>query len=213
MIVGEKIKLKVCGMRDEANIMEVATISPDYMGFIFYEGSPRYVGRDFLVPAALPAEIRRVGVFVNERAETIVAMAERNRLDLIQLHGNESPQMCASLKNRGFKVIKAFGVDGAFDFSKTSDYREVTDFFLFDTRGPLFGGNATSFDWKVLERFSGKRFFLGGGISAANIAGVIALGHPDLHAVDVNSGAEVRPGVKDPARVSALRKFVDQQHE
>src|SRR4051812_20261752 len=132
-----KIKLKVCGMRDTFNISEIASLCPDYMGFIFYKGSSRFVGEKFVVPHDLPAVIQRVGVFVNEDAEQILQVAKSNRLDFVQLHGQESPELCRVVAKNGLRVIKAFNVDDRFDFSGTAEYVGVADFFLFDARGPL----------------------------------------------------------------------------
>lgn len=200
------MKLKVCGMRDEVNIAEVASLRPDYMGFIFYPNSKRYVGDNFIVPETLPSEIARVGVFVDEEKSVILQKAAVSQLRYIQLHGSETAEFCSDLKANGLGVIKAFGVDIRFDFNNLAPYRHVVDFFLFDARGEMAGGNGITFDWRSLQRYDQKvPFFLSGGISPENITDVRDLKNMNLHAVDINSGVEIRPGIKDPARIRDLQ--------
>ena len=141
-MTGTAIKLKICGMRDRANIERVAEIAPDYMGFIFYEKSPRFVAETFDVTAVLQPSITGVGVFVNESAESILQTLARSGLNWVQLHGDEKPEVAHKLKDEGITVIKVFSVDDEFDFSVTRPYLNYADYFLFDTRGKLFGGNA-----------------------------------------------------------------------
>ena len=148
-------------MRDAENIAAVASLRPQYLGFIFYPKSPRFVGESFDIPANLPASIKRVGVFVNESNAVIIAKSKALKLDLVQLHGNESPAQCGELKATGLGVIKVFSIDDDFDFELTKPYREVVDYFLFDTKGKYYGGNATTFNWKVLDKVrSGNTIFL-----------------------------------------------------
>ncbi len=192
------IHLKVCGMRDPLNIAEVGALDPDYMGFIFYRGSKRFVGEDFLVPDELSTAIKRVGVFVNEDTDVMLRVARNNRLDYLQLHGQESVDQCARVSGEGLAVIKTFNVDSMFDFAVTSKYVGVTDFFLFDTKGSLPGGNGSSFDWSYLKSYNQEvPFFLSGGISADNIQSIESLKGMNIHAVDVNSGVERSPALKD----------------
>lgn len=184
------IKLKICGMRDEANIQAVGDLHPDYMGFIFYDKSPRYVGKDFKVPNVPNA----VGVFVNESNDRILETGVK----IVQLHGNESPERCASLKSKGLTVIKAFSIDDDFDFEKTKPYSDVTDYFLFDTKGKYYGGNAYPFDWNKLNEYDqSKPFFLSGGLNAQNLNNLDLLNGMNLYAIDLNSGVEDTPGIKN----------------
>ena len=200
------MKLKVCGMRDEVNIAEVASLRPDYMGFIFYPNSKRYVGDNFIVPETLPSEIARVGVCVDEEKNVILQKAAVSQLRYVQLHGSETAEFCADLKANGFGVIKAFGVDIRFDFNDLAPYRHVVDFFLFDARGEMAGGNGITFDWSCLQRYDQKiPFFLSGGISPENIIDVRDLNNMNLHAIDINSGVEIKPGMKDPVRILDLQ--------
>lgn len=203
-----KITLKICGMRDPANIAEVAALQPDYMGFIFYEQSPRYVGKDFVMPAVQPS-VKRVGVFVNEETDKILNKVTQYTLDFIQLHGNESPEQCRELQDKGANIIKAFSLDGDFDFKSVRAYADCVRYFLFDTKGKYFGGNAASFDWTLLQRYDQHiPFFLSGGISAENVSGLKGIKNLNLYALDVNSGAENSPGVKDIDKIKELKRVV-----
>jgi phosphoribosylanthranilate isomerase len=200
-----EVKLKVCGMRDAENVLGVAALQPDYMGFIFYQKSPRFVGEDFLVPEAFPVDIKKVGVFVNETPEKMLALARTLQLDYLQLHGNESVEVCAVIKQAGIGVIKVFSVDDDFDFAVTKPYQSVVDFFLFDTKGKYYGGNAQAFDWSVLQRYDQQiPFFLSGGIAPDNVTNIAALKNMNLHALDVNSGVEVQPALKSIEKINTL---------
>ena len=199
------IKLKICGMREGENILQVAAAGPDLMGFVFYGQSPRYVWPRFRLPDAFPNPIQKVGVFVNATAQHIVDVVLRHRLDYAQLHGDESPGCCRALKEEGIKVIKAFSVDDGFDFEQVNPYQENVDYVLFDTRGAGRGGNGVPFDWALLEKYKGNvPFFLSGGISPGNIGRVRGLRHNLLFAIDVNSGIENSPGTKDMAKLNEL---------
>jgi phosphoribosylanthranilate isomerase len=204
-----KMKLKICGMRYPENIVEIAGLQPDYLGFIFYEKSPRYAGD--LAPEvvrALPASILKTGVFVNATAKFIAETTEKYRLDLIQLHGNEPPETCLALRKIR-PVIKAISVAAATDIATASAYQNAVDYFLFDTKTPLFGGSGTQFDWSALEAYTDDTpFFLSGGIGADDAERLKTLQHPQLYAIDVNSRFETAPGMKDAV---ALRKFINAQ--
>lgn len=201
----KNIGMKVCGMRDPGNIAEVSQLHPDFLGFIFYPPSPRYVGEDFKMPT-LPADIRRVGVFVNEANAVILQMVRDHSLDFVQLHGHESVDQCRELKAKGVGVIKVFSVDDEMDFEITHGYRDTVDYFLFDTKGNLYGGNAMRFNWDVLARYDlNVPFFLSGGIAPEHVSDIKRLENINLVAIDVNSGVEVRPGLKDPRRIEAIK--------
>lgn len=203
------IKIKVCGMRDQENILEVARLRPDYMGFIFYDKTPRYVGADFMIPKDFPASTKRVGVFVNESVEEILKKVAAFNLDFVQLHGNETVAACAELKECGVGVIKVFSVDDEMDFSITEAYEQVVDFFLFDTRGKLYGGNAMTFDWNVLTRYNQKiPFFLSGGITPDNVEDVKPVAALNLRAIDVNSGVELQPALKDVQKIKTIQSIL-----
>jgi phosphoribosylanthranilate isomerase len=200
-----RVKIKVCGMKEAGNIREVAALHPDYMGFIFYEKSPRYVGAEFDLPGDIATIINRVGVFVNQSASFIRDMVARHRLNYVQLHGDESVKYCEELKLAGISVIKAFRVDEEVDFNETKEYEAVSDFFLFDTKGKLYGGNAVPFNWDLLNRYNQSiPFFLSGGIQPANIGELAGLSSLNIHAIDINSGVEDQPGLKNINKISAI---------
>jgi phosphoribosylanthranilate isomerase len=204
------IRLKVCGMRNMDNILQVSALNPDYMGFIFYEASPRYVGSDFIVPAKLLPSVKRVGVFVNHSLDFVIETMRRNQLHYAQLHGDESVSFCEELKQQGVKVIKVFRVDEDFDFGSTTQYESVSDFFLFDTKGKLYGGNATPFDWDLLNQYNqAVPFFLSGGIQPESIQEIKKLSSLNIHSIDVNSGVEERTGFKN---INKISEIINQLH-
>jgi phosphoribosylanthranilate isomerase len=204
-----KIKLKICGMREAHNIMDVTSLKPDYLGFIFYSKSQRFVGDDFILPANLSPDVLRVGVFVNETSSAILDKAKTYNLDYIQLHGNETPSQCAELGQLGLGIIKVFSVGDDFDFETTKPYKPVVDYFLFDTKGKHYGGNASTFNWDLLKQYDQEiPFFLSGGLSSENIGEVSKLDGMNLHALDVNSGVEISPGVKDSLKVKQLNEIL-----
>lgn len=205
MELDKNIRIKVCGMRDAGNIAEVSQLQPDFLGFIFYAPSPRFVGENFSMPP-LPSSIRRVGVFVNEATRVILQKVKEHTLEFVQLHGQESVAQCRDLKASGVGVIKVFSVDDDTDFSITAPYRDAVDYFLFDTKGKFYGGNAMRFNWDVLSRYDQRvPFFLSGGIRPEHMEEINALSDLNLAAIDVNSGVEVRPGYKDPHKIKAIR--------
>ena len=213
MIRGKDVRLKVCGMRDSQNIVAVGERRPEYMGFIFYQKSPRYVGEEFMVPDGLPRTVQRVGVFVNETTEVMLVKAKKYSLNALQLHGMETPEQCEALRAEGYKVIKVLSVDSAFDFQKTVPYKNVADLFLFDTKGTYYGGNAVPFDWQLLRQYDQSvPFFLSGGLSPENVGSIVSLLDMNLYALDVNSGVESAPGMKSLARLDALKDALEQNN-
>lgn len=207
------MKLKVCGMK--MNPDEVATLDPDYMGLIFWEKSPRFVNG--LMPS-ISNKIKKVGVFVNASIEEILAKVAKYGLKLVQLHGQESPELCKQIQEVGIIVIKVFGVDENFDFSVLTPYEAVCDYYLFDTKGKLPGGNGYTFDWEVLEGYpSTKPFFLSGGIGLENIDDILTfLYRPEsryCYAIDVNSKFEIQPGHKDIETLKEFKKKVEREAE
>ena len=194
-------------MRDAGNILEIAALSPDYMGFIFYEKSPRFVGADFVIPAELNPMIRRVGVFVKAGVSAIENALQRHRLDVIQLHGGEAVDVVQEVKSLGVEVWKVFSVDEQFDFAATLEYEGVADRFLFDSKGKYYGGNAVAFDWNKLNEYHQRHsFLLSGGLTVENVGGVSSIAAMNLPGIDINSGAEIKPGLKDPQKV---KSFID----
>jgi phosphoribosylanthranilate isomerase len=201
-----KIKLKICGMREAGNIRAVAALKPDYLGFIFYSGSPRFVGTDFVMPEGLTPEMKKVGVFVNEPVAQILDAAGKHKLDLIQLHGNEDPDLCQELRDHGLPIIKVFAIDDTSDFADTKRFAPFSDYFLFDTKGKYFGGNAKTFNWDILRKYDQQKpFFLSGGLSERNIEGLAGLKEMNLHAADLNSGVEFSAAVKDVSKIISVK--------
>ena len=209
------MKLKICGMKYPDNILEVSQLLPDYMGFIFWEKSSRFF--DGEIPN-LPKSIQKVGVFVNAPLDEIVSKIEKYDLNLVQLHGNESVAFCLDLKHEiknlkqtPIEIIKVFSILDDFDFSILKEYEAICDYFLFDTKGKLPGGNGTVFDWKVLEKYpSTKPFFLSGGIGIEEIAPVKQLLKTNLpiHAIDINSKFEIEPGLKNKQLLEEFKRTI-----
>ncbi len=209
------MKLKICGMKYPDNILEVSQLLPNYMGFIFWKKSSRFF--DGEIPN-LPKSIQKVGVFVNAPLDEIVSKIEKYDLNLVQLHGNESVAFCLDLKHEieklkqtPIEIIKVFSILDDFDFSVLKEYEAVCDYFLFDTKGKLPGGNGTVFDWKVLEKYSStKPFFLSGGIGIEEIASVKQLLKTNLpiHAIDINSKFEIEPGLKNKQLLEEFKRTI-----
>lgn len=202
------VGIKICGMKYPDNILEVGTLLPDYMGFIFWEKSARYFDGEM---PNLPKSIQKVGVFVNASLDEILDKVEKYDLQAIQLHGQESVEFCKDLKKNAPKlidVIKVFSILDTFDFGGLKPFENVCDYFLFDTKGKLPGGNGTTFDWKVLENYpSTKPFFLSGGIGMEEIEEVkeILKTNLPIYAIDVNSKFEIEPGLKNIERLKDLK--------
>lgn len=192
------MKIKVCGLRDRDNIQAIAALEPDYMGFICYEPSPRYVkhiSEDIL--ADLPSSTYKTAVFVNEDEETINSLITQYGFNAIQLHGSESPEFAHSFRDK-VTVFKAFGLNADFDFEQLNNYANKVDYFLFDTKTDLHGGSGITFDWGVLNNYKlDIPFFLSGGLSLDNLEEVNTITHPQFYGVDLNSKFETSPGVKD----------------
>ena len=210
----KKPQLKICGMLHPDNILEVAALRPDYLGFIFFTGSKRYAGElDPEVVKALPEQIQRTGVFVNEEAGLVVELVQKYGLNAVQLHGAESPEYCREIVQSvrailpEFKLIKSFGVNADFDFQQLEAYEGVVDYFLFDTQTPDHGGSGRKFDWGLLGKYALEvPYFLSGGISTESVEDLNKIADPRLYAVDINSRFELEPGLKDAGK---LMEFIN----
>ena len=196
--------IKVCGNKYMENISEVLTANPDMLGFIFFRPSSRYAG-DSISPTdieTIPQSVVKTGVFVNEQTSSVLKTAQSYKLEMVQLHGFETPEYCNEIKNKGFRVIKAFHIDYSFDFTVTEKYSECVTLFLFDTSGPNYGGNGKKFDWNILNRYSGKvPFLLSGGIAPDDHKEIREIRHKMFAGVDLNSGFEKIRGVKDTEKI------------
>ena len=212
-----RLQLKVCGMKYVDNIFKVAELQPDYMGFIFYEKSPRNFEGN--IPE-LQTSIKKIGVFVNASVEEVYEKVNEFNLHAVQLHGEESPEYCETIrrhpdsKRRGISesdliIIKVFSIKNEFDFSILQPYESVCDYFLFDTKGKNPGGNGYAFNWDVLKNYpSTKPYFLSGGIGLEAIEKLETFLKSDAsnycEVIDVNSKFELEPGLKD---IEKVKKF------
>ena len=196
-------------MRDAQNLQEICLLQPDFVGFIFYPPSKRFVGENFdpVLLRSVPNNIQKVGVFVNETRKNILEKKEKYDLDLIQLHGEESPAFCADLGKENIQLIKAFSISETFDFQMTEPYLSCVNYFLFDTKTPQYGGSGKKFDWNLLEKyFFEKPFLLSGGIGAEDIAEIKKIQIPNLYGLDLNSQFETAPACKDVQKIHTFIK-------
>ena len=203
----EGLLIKICGMKIPENIRAVAALQPDFMGFIFYPKSPRYTEPlDIATLNALPASIKKIGVFVNEDLENVLTIATKYNLDGVQLHGNELESMCKELHKSGFIVIKAFPIAEAYNFKVTKKYEGTCDYFLFDTKTDAYGGSGVKFNWRMLNEYVGETsFLLSGGIAPDDAEAILKIEHPKFAGIDLNSKFEVKPGEKN---VEELKFFL-----
>lgn len=232
----ENMKLKVCGMKYQDNIEQVAALQPDYLGFIFYEKSTRNFTENNI--SKLPDSIKKTGVFVDAAMEFIIEKINTHHLQAVQLHGNESPEYCKKLKHHfemsndesissketddfdskkeshkdgDIEIIKAFSTDENFNFNNLQSYETVCDYYLFDAKGKLAGGNGYRFDWSLLQNYpSTKPFFLSGGIGLDEVERLLSFLHTQAskycYAIDVNSKFEIEAGLKN---IEKLKEFKD----
>lgn len=209
------MNIKVCGITEMKQLQQLDGLDIDFAGLIFYKESPRYAGDKLSKKEVKKADfdLKKTGVFVNPELIDVLDAIDDYGLDVVQLHGDESPEMCDDLSGE-VEVIKVFRITGEEDIDKlVAPYDAVCDYYLFDTKGaytsPLgtsqesvFGGTGKQFDWSVLSRAKiEKPFFLSGGIGVEDAARVKAFKHPDLFGVDVNSRFETSPGIKDMSKV------------
>ncbi|MBK5209650.1 MAG: phosphoribosylanthranilate isomerase [Flavobacteriaceae bacterium] len=225
------MKIKVCGMRDSENISGLLNLKPDFIGFIFYAQSKRFV-TDF-PQIEIPFSTKKVGVFVNETIDEIIGKVIKYKLDFVQLHGNETPEYCEKLiaiitvqsrnenklrhsepacpvgrlvsESHPIGIIKAFSIDEDFNFDVIQPFEKHVSLFLFDTKGKNYGGNGVKFNWDLLQNYKGKTpFLLSGGISKEDVFELRKIRHPAFLGVDINSGFELEPGLKN---VDEIKEF------
>ncbi len=193
-----KLKIKICGLKYPDNISEVLALTPDYIGFIFHPASKRFIGGLDTSWVAQLTGPKKTGVFVNADSQSVIDAITRYRFQAVQLHGDEGPEYCARLKNQGVEIIKAFGVGPGFDWGQLAAYESVVDYYLFDTKSPLYGGTGKAFDWGLLDGYTSRKpYFLSGGIGPDNIQDALQLQDERFYALDLNSRFESEPGVKD----------------
>lgn len=207
------MKIKVCGMRQPENIDAVAGLGINYMGFIFYPKSPRYITdlQSETIYRLKSLGVEPVALFVDEQLEKVTEIMDRHGFRTAQLHGNEGAEYCASLKSKGYNVIKAIGVLTETDLGRWREYQDVADMLVIDTKTPGKGGSGKKFDWEMLTQAEiGMPFLLSGGIGTEDAAAVKSLYSNlkgEMIGVDLNSRFEVAPGLKD---ITLLSKFIDQ---
>lgn len=200
--------IKVCGMRNADNIREVESIGIDMMGFICWEGSPRFVRE---VPAYLP-KCQRVGVFVNPTLDYVQKQTEAFGFSYIQLHGTESPEFCQAVQEKtGCKVIKAFSLPPNANAPSPTGEGWGEAILLFDTKCPTVGGSGRQFNWDLLSHYRGSLpFLLSGGIGPEDAERLSKWHHPKCIGFDINSRFELAPGIKDTEKIkqfiTAIRK-------
>lgn len=202
-------KLKICGLKYNNNISDIIDLYPDFIGFIFYDKSPRFVGSNFLAPNTIG--ISKVGVFVNEKEDNLLKISLKNNLDFVQLHGTESPDYCSNISKYGIKIIKSFGIDNDFSFEEISKYRNYVNYFLFDFKSTFYGGSGKKFSWEKIYDYNLKvPFFLSGGINSNDFDQINNLKIPYLLGIDLNSCFEIKPGLKN---IFLLKKFLSRIKE
>jgi phosphoribosylanthranilate isomerase len=214
--MGEKIQLKVCGMRELENIHSlIENASPDWMGLIFYEKSPRYIGKAGNEISQL-TNVQKVGVFVNESIDFVLNKVQEYQLSAIQLHGSEDFDYISSLrKNCECQIFKTFSISTEVQWDEVLKYQEVVDVFLFDTATPQFGGSGKRFDWNLLLSYpSAKPFLLSGGIDFNHLQEIVQLKNrfPQLLGVDINSKFEISYGLKDIEKIARFKHLLEQNY-
>jgi len=209
--MANKLKLiKVCGMRDAKNIAALSELPIDYMGFILYPKSQRYVFKtQDAIRSVLPENVKKTAVSVNLSANLLIDIVSKFKFQAVQVHGKESAEYCNSLRKALPKVtiFKAVGVDAQFDFNSLTDYRNEIDFFLFDTKSDVHGGTGKKFSWHVLNNYNlDKPFFLSGGIGLEDAETLKLFNHPECVGFDINSRFEISPALKN---IELVKDFVE----
>ena len=213
----KRFQVKVCGNNNIENFKEIAAVEPDYVGFIFYPKSKRFVEDESVFEVFPNAE--KVGVFVNESIENILEKVEQYKLDVVQLHGDETADFCEELINQkhqrlltdenflDFKIWKAVGIKSIEDFQQLTTYQQVVDSFVFDTKSVDYGGTGRKFDWQLLTNYQlSTPFLLSGGIQLEDAFLLKNFQHPQCIGFDINSGFEVEPGIK---KIEEVKQFID----
>lgn len=208
--MSKKLQIKVCGMRNPHNITDVDEIKPDYIGMIFYPDSPRNMDKN---PDAIPeTNAKKVGVFVDASVETIIKKAREFKFNIVQLHGNESPEICDELTELGYKVFKAFKINDETNVNEIEPYKGKCQAFLFDTKTNKPGGSGKKFNWDKLNELGNiAPFFLSGGISVGDADAIMELKYENLIGIDINSKFEIEPGLKDETLIKNFMESVQNQ--
>lgn len=200
------MNIKVCGITELKQLQQLDGLEFDFAGMIFYPESPRFIGEKMSKKEIKNADfdLKKVGVFVDPEMIDVLDAIDEYGLDVVQLHGTESPEMCEDLSSE-VEVIKVFSIrenDADID-TIIADYDAVCDYYLFDKATDYrIGGTGQQFDWNILKNAKiEKPFFLSGGIALEDVAKVKAFKHPDFFGIDINSRFETEPGIKDMAKL------------
>ena len=205
------MKLKVCGLTQLSQIQELISMNVDFLGFIFYEKSPRFVLNHLSLEGISTINHQgKVGVFVNETIEKIAEISEKAKLNFIQLHGDEDENFIKDLRKnvkKEVKLIKVFRVGETFNF-QFSIFNSLVDYFLFDTDSKVFGGTGKTFDWQILNEIEIPiTYFLSGGISLENIHQLATINQQPI-ALDINSKFEIEPGIKNLEKIKIFKSLL-----
>ncbi len=199
-----KLEIKVCGNNNPKNLRGVCDLKPDYIVFIFYDKSKRFVQNTNAVGKNGSCKAKRVGVFVNASASYIMQVVNKFELDIIQLHGDESSDFCQEMSEIR-PVFKAFQINSNFNYGILTHYKSACNKFLFDTASNMYGGSGKKFDWQLLDKYKlDIPFLLSGGIGPEDLPNIKVISHPMFSGIDLNSRFETTPGVKDIARLSTF---------
>ena len=206
------MKLKVCGMTEQENTHSICELQPDFLGFIFWKDSKRYCEN---IIEVFPDYIHKVGVFVDADYNEIVDKIISHKLDFVQLHGEETADFCLQLRNTNIKVIKAITIDNDFNFNELKYNKDCIDYFLFDTKGELPGGNGTTFDWEILNQYKEDiPYFLSGGIGLDECPKlekfILSDAAKKCYAIDINSQFEDEPGIKNKEKIKEFQEKLNQ---
>lgn len=207
----ERLLWKVCGMREPENIRELIALGPDFIGFIFYDKSSRYVKQRENIESikAISPKNKKVGVFVNEDIDALLQAVKAYKLDFVQLHGGESPHYCEKVRNFGISIIKVFSIEYELDMDLIKSFEGLATYYLFDTKTLNYGGSGVQFNWDILKEYNLKTpYFLSGGIGIDDIQKIDRNKFPGLAGLDVNSRFETEPGLKNISAVKELKNKI-----
>jgi len=196
--------VKVCGLTNQDNLDRIIDAGAHWAGFNYYPKSKRFLPYKRLLLSKADT-VKRVGVFVNDSIENIKNIAELHRLDIIQLHGGESSEYCRTI-GKEYTIIKVFSIDTNFKFEKCTQF-DFCDFFLFDTKSKSFGGSGKKFEWSKIQEYTMDiPFLLAGGIQVSDLEMIKSLNHDKLIGIDINSGFEIKAGIKNPVLIDSFIK-------
>mgnify|MGYP005847446923 CR=1 FL=1 len=201
------MKIKICGNKDPNNIQALLPLKPDFMGFIFYKPSQRYIGNiDNSFFKDIPPSVRKVGVFVNEEINSLIVHSKTLGLDYVQLHGEEDVEYVKMVYFTGVPVIKVFRIDEELPCEEIKKYESYVSYFLFDKKTEKYGGSGKKFPWSLLDTYvSHVPFIVSGGIGPDDAEALKQIKHPKIYAADINSCFETKPGIKN---VEAITDFI-----